>query len=72
MVKNPPANVGDVGWIPGSGRSPGEGNGNLRHCVFLAGKLHGQRSLEDYNPWGLKESVTTSVQFSRSVVSDSL
>ena len=32
MVKNPPANAGDVrdsGSILGSGRSPGEGNGNL-------------------------------------------
>ena len=28
MVKNPPANVGDVDSIPGSGRSPGGGNGN--------------------------------------------
>ena len=31
MVKNPPANAGDlrdVGSIPGLGRSPGEGNGN--------------------------------------------
>ena len=28
MVKNPSANAGDVGLIPGSGRSPGEGNGN--------------------------------------------
>ena len=28
MVKNLPANAGDVGLIPGSGRSPGEGNGN--------------------------------------------
>ena len=28
MVKNPPANGGDEGLIPGSGRSPGEGNGN--------------------------------------------
>ena len=31
MVKNPPANPGDVGdvsLIPGSGRSTGEGNGN--------------------------------------------
>ena len=31
MVKNPPANVGDVrdlGSIPGSGRSPGGGHGN--------------------------------------------
>ena len=28
MVKNLTANVGDLGSIPGSGRSPGEGNGN--------------------------------------------
>ena len=31
VVKDPPANVGDerdVGSIPGSGRSPGVGNGN--------------------------------------------
>ena len=28
MVKNPPANVGDMDLIPGSGRSPREGNGN--------------------------------------------
>ena len=27
-VKNPPTNAGDLGSIPGSGRSPGEGNGN--------------------------------------------
>ena len=26
MVKNPPANAGDAVSIPGSGRSPGEGN----------------------------------------------
>ena len=28
MVKNPPANAGDVGLIPVLGRSPGGGNGN--------------------------------------------
>ena len=28
MVKNLPANAGNVGLIPGSGRSPGEGNGS--------------------------------------------
>ena len=28
MVKNPPANAGEAGLIPGLGRSPGEGNGN--------------------------------------------
>ena len=27
-VKNPPANAGDLGWTPGLGGSPGEGNGN--------------------------------------------
>ena len=27
-AKNPPANAGDAGLIPGLGRSPGEGNGN--------------------------------------------
>ena len=28
MVTNLPANAGDTGLISGSGRSPGEGNGN--------------------------------------------
>ena len=28
VVKNPPANAGDMGLIPGLGRSPGVGNGN--------------------------------------------
>ena len=28
MVKNLPANSGDPGSVPGSGRSPGERNGN--------------------------------------------
>ena len=35
MAKNPPANAGDAGLIPGSGRSPGEGNGNpLQYCCL--------------------------------------
>ena len=29
MVENPPANAGDGDSIPGPGRPPGEGNGNL-------------------------------------------
>ena len=35
---NPPANAGDVGdadWIPGSGSSFGEGNGNSLQCFCL-------------------------------------
>ena len=35
MVKNPPANAGDMGSIPGSGRSHGEGNGNTLHSSCL-------------------------------------
>ena len=35
MVKNPPANSGDTGLIPGLGRSSGEGNGNpLQHSCL--------------------------------------
>ena len=30
VVNNPPANTGNMGSIPESGRSPGEGNGNTR------------------------------------------
>ena len=47
MVKNLPANAGDMGLIPGWGRSPREGNGPR---VFLPGKFHGQRSLVGYSP----------------------
>ena len=35
MVKNPPANAGDTGSVPGSGRSPGEGNGDPFQYSFL-------------------------------------
>ena len=35
MVKNPPANAGDVGSIPGSRRSPGEENGSPLHYLCL-------------------------------------
>ena len=32
VVKNPPASAGDMGSIPGTGRSPGGGHGNpLQH-----------------------------------------
>ena len=34
VVKNLPASAGDVGSIPGSGRSPGGGNGNPhQYCL---------------------------------------
>ena len=51
-------NVGDLGLIPGLGRSPGEGNGNPLQD-YLPGKFHRQKSLVGYSPWGCKESDTT-------------
>ena len=64
MIKNQPANAGDirnVGLIPGSGRSPGGELGNPPTPVFLSGESHGQRRLEGYSPWGHKESDMTEV-----------
>ena len=39
MVNNLPANVGDAGSIPGSGRSAGEGNGNPLQWISIAWKI---------------------------------
>ena len=41
VVKNPPANAGDAGSIPGLGRSPGEGNGNLLQYSCLGNRMDG-------------------------------
>jgi len=55
VVKNLPANAGDVASTPGSGRSPGETKCN----PFFSGESHGQRSLEGYSPWDYEESDMT-------------
>ena len=50
VVRNLPANAGNarnVGLIPGSGRSPGVGNGTP--SIFFLGESHGQRSLLGYS-----------------------
>ena len=39
MVKNLPANAGDEGSIPRSGRSPGGGNGNPLQYSFLENSM---------------------------------
>ena len=49
--------VGDLGSFPGSGRSPGEGNGNPLQYSCLENSM--ERSLTDYSPWDHKESDTT-------------
>ena len=58
MVKNQPANAGDMGSIPGSGRSPGKGNGNPLQYSCLENPMDGG-ACQDYSPWGHKESDTT-------------
>ena len=100
-VKNLLVNAGNTGSIPGTGRSPGVGNGNPLQVTekYLPGKFYGQKYLVGYSLGGCKESEMTeqpsmhsctpktntvyvnyntnmfsqfsSVQFSRSVVSDS-
>ena len=62
VVKNPPANAGDVrdmGSVPGSGRSRGEGNGNPLQYSCLENPMDRGALWVDYSPWGCKESYTT-------------
>ena len=46
-----PANIGDMGLIPGLGRSTGGGKWQPTP-IFLPERSHGQRSLAGYSPWG--------------------
>ena len=39
VVKNLPANAGDLGSIPGLGRSPGEGNGYTLQYSYLGNPM---------------------------------
>jgi len=51
-------NAGDLGSIPGLGRSPGGKHGIPLQYSCLENP-HGQRSLAGYSPWGCKDSDTT-------------
>ena len=60
MVKNMPANAGDikdVGPIPGLGRSPGEVHGSALQYSGLENP-YGQRMLVGYSPYGVAKSWT--------------
>ena len=90
MVKNLPANAGDVGLIPGSESSPGGGNGNPLQYSCLENPMdrgawwatvHGVAKRVRYDLGTKQLSIAlekelnildyASVQFSRSVMSDS-
>ena len=51
-------NAGDLGLIPGLGRSPRGGQGNALQYSCLENPYE-QRSLAGYSPWGCKESDMT-------------
>ena len=56
VVKNVPANAGDAGWIPGLGRTPGEGKGNslqylLAREIARTEETSGVQSMESQKSW---------------------
>ena len=57
IINNLPANAEDLGSIPGSGRSPGEGNSNPLLYSCLGNPMH-KRSLVGYSSWGCKDPDT--------------
>ena len=60
-VKNPPANEGDlrgVGSVPGSGRSPGGGQGNSLRCSCLESPM-------DRGPGGLRGAAESQTRLKR-------
>ena len=62
MVKNLPNNAGaieDLGSNPGSGRSPGVGNGSPLQYSCLENPMDRGAWRTTYSPWGRKESDTT-------------
>ena len=57
--KEAACSAGDLTLIPGSGRSPGEGNGHPLQYSFLDNSMDRALNLVGYRPWGRKESYTT-------------
>jgi len=59
VVKNLPANAGNTGLIPGLGRSPGEGNGNLLQYACLGNPMDRGARWAAVHGVGRKESDPT-------------
>ena len=66
--KELPHNAGVLGFIPGSGRRPGRGHGNLLQYSCLENP-HGQRSLAGYSPRGHKElDMTKTTKYNNTIL----
>ena len=69
MVKNLPANAGDTGSIPGSGRPPGGGNGNplqdscLKNSTEEPGALQSMGSQRAGHDWVTEHSTQENSTF---------
>ena len=59
MIKNLPVSEGDLGLIPGSRRSPGEGKGNPLQYSYLGNPMGRVAWWATYSPWGHKVLDTT-------------
>ena len=57
--KEPACNSGDLGSIPGLGRTLGEGKGSPFQYSYLENSLDWGTKRNAYSPWGHKESDTT-------------
>ena len=59
MGKNPPTSTGDRGWIPGLGRSPGEGNGNPLQYSCLENPMDrgAWGSPRDHKEWDMNKCI---------------
>ena len=73
--KESACNAGDLSSIPGSGRSPGEWNGNPLQYSCLEKSMG--RGAMGYSPWGLKkldmtEGLTLSLSFKVLIVAKGL
>ena len=61
VLRSPPAEAGDtrdMGWIPGSKRFPGEGNGNSLQFSCLGNPVD-RGAWQNCSPWSLKDLDTT-------------
>ena len=68
MIKNLPANAGDIRDFPGSGRSPGGGNGNPLQYYCLENPMDRgamRATVHGVAEWGMTEGPTLSLSISK-------